>query len=79
MCGFDRLDISFTNNHLVLPFPPPMTKIQCPICIVHVDLSVRDEQTFLNAGTLCTYRLLNDTQTSIYSHVHVYTWLKQFL
>lgn len=56
-----------------------MTKIQCLMCIVHIYLSVRDEQFFLNAGTLCTYRLVNDTQTSIYSHVHIYTWLKRFL
>lgn len=47
------------------------------MCIAHIYLSVRDELIFfLNAGTLCIYRLVNYTQTSIYSHVHIYTWLK---
>lgn len=31
-----------------------MTKIHCLMCIIHINLSVRDEYIFLNAGTLCS-------------------------
>lgn len=49
------------------------------MCIIHINLSVRDEYVFLDAGTLCSYRLVKDTKTSIYAHVHINTRLQQFL